>query len=70
LNCIYDVCKAIDNITFNDPYYTFYLISQPSKGVFLTKASFQYGFNYNFPGKSIKLTKLGLNLSIAFLKNT
>jgi hypothetical protein len=55
-------------MTFKHPSYIFYLSSQPSNAVFFTNAYFQYGLSYNLPGKSNKLTKLGLNLSIAFLK--
>jgi len=45
------------------------LISQSSKGVFLTKASFQYGFKSILPGTSRRLTIFGESLSRAFLKH-
>lgn len=69
LNCISEVRIEIERMTFKVASYNFYLSYTLSKGVFFTKASFQYGLRSNLPGSSIKLTLFLHSLSMAALKH-
>lgn len=68
LNCISAVLIDIDRIALRVVSSIFYLISIPSKLVFLTNASFQYGLSSSLPGSSNKLTLFLQSLSMANLK--